>query len=116
MRNEQGYLTINLNYRLAPENPFPAGLDDCIFAAEWASANANRWGGDASRMAIGGDSAGGNLAAATTLEMAARNSPIKFKAGLLIYGLLVRESPVKIRALLRAEIQTLSGALDRLYA
>jgi acetyl esterase/lipase len=84
---EQGYLTINLDYRLAPENPFPAGLDDCIFAAEWASANANRWGGDASRMAIGGDSAGGNLAAATILEMAARNSPIKFKAGLLIYGL-----------------------------
>lgn len=84
---EQGYLTINLDYRLAPEHPFPAGLDDCIFAAEWAAANAPRWGGVASRMAIGGDSAGGNLAAATIVEMAARNSPVKFKAGLLIYGL-----------------------------
>lgn len=84
---EQGYLTINLDYRLAPENPFPAGLDDCVFAAQWAAANAGKWGGDASRMAIGGDSAGGNLAAATIVEMAARNSPIKFKAGLLIYGL-----------------------------
>jgi acetyl esterase len=84
---EQGYLTINLDYRLAPEHPFPAGLDDSIFAAEWAVANAQRWGGDASRMAIGGDSAGGNLAAATIVEMAARNSPIKFKAALLIYGL-----------------------------
>jgi acetyl esterase len=84
---EQGYLTINLDYRLAPEHPFPAGLDDCIFAAEWATASAQRWDGDVSRIAIGGDSAGGNLAAATIVEMAARNSPIKFKAGLLIYGL-----------------------------
>jgi acetyl esterase/lipase len=84
---EQSYLTINLDYRLAPENPFPAGLDDCIFASEWAAVNATRWGGDASRIAIGGDSAGGNLAAATMVEMGARQSPIRFKAGLLIYGL-----------------------------
>jgi acetyl esterase len=84
---EQGYLTINLGYRLAPEHPFPAGFDDCVFAAEWAAANARRWEGDASRMAIGGDSAGGNLAAATIVAMAARDRPIKFKAGLLIYGL-----------------------------
>jgi acetyl esterase len=84
---EQGYLTINLDYRMAPEHPFPAGLDDCIFAAEWAASNAQRWGGEASRMVIGGDSAGGNLTAATIVTMAARNSRIKFKAGLLIYGL-----------------------------
>ncbi len=84
---EHGYLTINLDYRLAPEHPFPAGLDDCIFAAEWAAGKVTQYGGDESRMAIGGDSAGGNLAAATLVTLAARNSPIKFKAGLLIYGL-----------------------------
>jgi acetyl esterase len=84
---EAGYLTINLDYRLAPEHPFPAGLDDCLFASQWAAGNAGKYGGDGSRMAIGGDSAGGNLAAATQVALAARRSPIKFKAGLLIYGL-----------------------------
>jgi len=84
---EQGYLAINLDYRLAPENPFPAGLDDSLFASQWAVKNAARYQGDSSRMAIGGDSAGGNLAAATLVALSAENSPVKFKAGLLIYGL-----------------------------
>lgn len=83
---EQGYLTINLEYRLAPENAFPAGFDDSVFAARWAVENAQRWGGDASRMAIGGDSAGGNLAAAVQVAFAG-DSSVRFKAGLLIYGL-----------------------------
>lgn len=84
---EAGYLTINLNYRLAPEHPFPAGLDDCMFAGKWATENAARWSGDPSRMAIGGDSAGGNLAAATIVALDEERSPLKFRAALLIYGL-----------------------------
>ncbi len=55
---EAGYLTIILDYRLAPEHPFPAALEDTIFAIEWASRNASRWNGDGQRIAIGGDSAG----------------------------------------------------------
>src|SRR5215469_7429027 len=82
---EAGYLTIAPDYRLAPENPFPAGLDDCIFTAEWAAENANRYGGDASRMAMGGDSAGGNLTAAVLPVLAAKSRP-KFRAAILIYG------------------------------
>jgi acetyl esterase len=84
---EAGYLTINLNYRLAPEHPFPAGLDDCLFACKWAAQNARRFGGDPSRMAIGGDSAGGNLAAATIVALDEDHSPLKMRAALLIYGL-----------------------------
>jgi acetyl esterase len=85
---EAGYLTINVDYRLAPEHPFPAGLDDCVYAAKWTVENARRWNGDASRLAVGGDSAGGNLTAATVTSLAAEKySGATPKAALLIYGL-----------------------------
>ncbi len=81
-----GYLTINLDYRLAPEHPFPSGLDDCVFAAKWVAANAQRWNGDTSRMAMGGDSAGGNLTAAALAALSAEPDLPRFAAGVLIYG------------------------------
>ncbi len=85
---EAGYLTINVDYRLAPEHPFPAGLDDCMYAVKWTGENAKRWNGDASRLAVGGDSAGGNLTAATVTSLAAEKySGARPKAALLIYGL-----------------------------
>jgi acetyl esterase len=84
---EAGYLTINVDYRLAPEHPFPAGLDDSVYAVKWTGENAKRWNGDASRLAVGGDSAGGNLTAATVTSIAAEKSPgARPKAALLIYG------------------------------
>jgi acetyl esterase len=85
---EAGYLTINVDYRLAPEHPFPAGFDDCVYAVKWTGENAKRWNGDASRLAVGGDSAGGNLTAATVTSLAAEKyeGPAKPKAALLIYG------------------------------
>ncbi|MGO9453624.1 MAG: alpha/beta hydrolase [Candidatus Binataceae bacterium] len=84
---EAGFLTINVDYRLAPENPFPAGLDDCVFAIKWAAENSKRWNGDSARIAVGGDSAGGNLTAASVTALAAENySGPKPKAALLIYG------------------------------
>ena len=82
----EGYLTINLDYRLAPEHPFPAGIDDCVFAVKWIAANAKRYNGDASRLAIGGDSAGGNLTAATLIALSSDASAPKARAGALIYG------------------------------
>jgi acetyl esterase/lipase len=82
---EAGYLTFVLDYRLAPEHPFPAALEDAIFAIRWATDNARRWNGDGQRIAIGGDSAGANLAVSALISSAPEvRSPVQ--AAVLFYG------------------------------
>jgi acetyl esterase len=82
---EAGYLTIILDYRLAPEHPFPAALEDTLFAIEWATKNARRWNGDGRRIAIGGDSAGANLAL-SALTSSAPEFRSLVRAAALFYG------------------------------
>lgn len=60
-----------VEYCLAPEHPYPAGLDDCVNALRFAQQNAEEWGCDADLISVGGDSSGGNLAIATVLRMIA---------------------------------------------
>jgi acetyl esterase len=71
---------IAVDYRLAPEHPAPAALDDCIAATKWIFANAKSLGVDAARIAIGGDSAGGNLSA-----LVAMHAGVKPVFQLLVY-------------------------------
>jgi acetyl esterase len=81
---EAGYLVCNVDYRLAPEHPFPTPFEDCLAAVRWAHREAARFGGDGTRLAVGGDSAGGNLSAAVAAALA--GNPARPKAALLIYG------------------------------
>jgi acetyl esterase len=59
----RGYVVFIVDYRLAPRHPFPAALEDVCAAASWLQDNAARWGADAERLVLGGDSAGANLVA-----------------------------------------------------
>lgn len=80
-----GWSLVSIDYRLAPEHPFPAALDDCVEAVEWLhSAAALEHGLGPSRVVLAGDSAGGTLAAA----VAARCPTLCFEAWLLIYPAL----------------------------
>lgn len=85
---------ISVDYRLAPQHKFPAGLEDCISAYEWTLKNAEKYGAPAGRAAIGGDSMGGNFSAVIAQESTRRGMP-KPDLQLLLYPAtdLVTEFP-----------------------
>ena len=81
----EGELTvIAVDYRLAPEHKFPAAVEDAVTATQWIAANAAELGIDASQLAIGGDSAGGNLAAVVALSVREAGGPA-LAGQLLVY-------------------------------
>jgi acetyl esterase len=75
LADEGELIVISVDYRLAPEHKFPAAVDDAIDATKWIAGNAKTLGIDASRLMVGGDSAGGNLAAVVSLSARDGNGP-----------------------------------------
>jgi acetyl esterase len=84
LANGAGCIVISVGYRLAPEHKFPAAVEDCYAAAKWVAVHAKAIGGDAMRIAVGGDSAGGNLAAVVAL-MARDKDTVPLVLQLLMY-------------------------------
>jgi acetyl esterase len=77
-------IVVSVAYRLAPEHKFPAGVEDSFAALRWVAQHATKIGGDANRLAIGGDSAGGNLAAVCAILARDAGTP-KLAMQLLVY-------------------------------
>ena len=80
---EGGFKVIAVDYRLAPEHPWPAAVDDAMAAVQWIEANATELGVDGGRIAVGGDSAGGMLTAIVT--QAARTTKLKIACQMLLF-------------------------------
>ncbi len=84
LSNRGDCIVVSVDYRLAPEHAFPASGEDCVAAMQWCAANAIEFGGDNRRLAIGGDSAGGNLSAVCALHARDNGGP-ELSLQLLIY-------------------------------
>ncbi len=86
LASRSGAIVVSVDYRLAPEHPFPAPHEDCWAATRWLVDHGAEIGGDPSRIAVAGDSAGGNLAAGVALR--ARDEEIEISFQLLLYPCL----------------------------
>jgi acetyl esterase len=81
---QAGRVVVSVDYRLAPEHPFPAASDDCLAATRWAADHARELRADPARIVVAGDSAGGNLAAVTALRLRDEAGP-RLSGQLLYY-------------------------------
>ncbi|WP_067934497.1 alpha/beta hydrolase [Alicyclobacillus kakegawensis] len=83
LANELGWKIIAVDYRLAPENPFPAGVEDCYAVTQWCSINASSLDINSSMIAVAGDSSGGNFATVVTMMARDRGTPFIYKQVLI---------------------------------
>lgn len=87
LANRLGCIVASVEYRLAPENPFPKPLEDCYVATEWLADNCEQFGGNKNQLIVGGESAGGNLAVAVALMARDLHGP-NIAAQVLIYPMI----------------------------
>lgn len=97
LTRESGCAVLSVKYRLAPEHPFPAAVEDCYAATEWAAANPERLGGAVDALGVAGDSAGGTLAAVVSLMAAERGGPEIAHQALLYPAIGVDEAQQSVR-------------------
>lgn len=109
-----GVRVLSVAYRLAPEHPFPAPLEDCAAAYRWVTGHADELGADPGRLAIGGDSAGGNLAAVTAIRAARAGWPLRHQ--LLIYPVTDMAAETDSRRLFGEGFLLTSTAMDQAEA
>jgi len=83
LANRTGALVVSVDYRLAPEHPYPAAIDDAWATLQWVADHGDELGADPTRIAVGGDSAGGNLAA--IVSVLARDAGVGLRHQLLVY-------------------------------
>jgi acetyl esterase len=117
LANRAGVVVLNVDYRLAPEHPFPAAADDTEAAVLWASTHLDELGGKDKPLAVGGDSAGGNLAAVAALYC--RDHGIALACQLLLYpatNLTGRGGPEKSYLSENAETKALDPRVSPLKA
>jgi acetyl esterase len=102
LATEAGAVVVSVDYRLAPEHKFPAGLEDCVAATEWVLEHVRELGGDASRVIVGGDSAGATLA--TVVALLLRDKGVTKLAGqILVYPATAYYDPPTVSYLENAE-------------
>ncbi len=94
LANTAKCITVSVEYRLAPEHKFPAGLEDCYAATEWVAANARSINADPKRIAVAGESAGGNFAAVVSLMARDRRGPA-LRYQLLVYPVIAHDFATK---------------------
>lgn len=87
LANHLHQVVASVEYRLAPEHPFPKPLEDCYAATQWIAEHASKFNGDTNQLIVSGESAGGNLAAAVALMARDKKGP-KLAAQLLIYPII----------------------------
>lgn len=90
LTNQSGAVVVSIDYRRPPESPFPAALKDSYAATEWVAEHATHLDGEPNKLAVGGESAGGNLSAAVSLLARDRGGP-DIAHQLLIYPVLIKD-------------------------